>query len=452
MVKKERYHLMGVGGVHMSAIAYLLLAQGYEVSGCDLSPPPSLRPLEEQGLRLFCGHSPTHLDGVDVVVHTAAIRGGNPELEEAHRRGLPVLKRAEMVARLAQGRRMIAVAGSHGKTTTTSLVAYMLLQAGLAPTFLLGGFMLEPQTNVAFGHGPYVVVEADEFDAAFLHYQPWLAVVTNLEPDHLDYYGTFSALREAFRAFLARVEEGGTVVAGGDDAQVLALARESQRPVVTFGLSSGLDLVAREAGPQGHGYRFRALWRGQDLGHFCTPLWGLHNVRNCLAALAVGLALGLPLEALREAVARFQGVRRRFQVLGEVQGITVVDDYAHHPTEVMATLATARERFPGRRLVCLFQPHTYSRSLYLLEGFLSCFGEADVLLVADTYAARERPEEGLDAAALAARIGPQALYVGDLGQATSAVLATLRPGDVFMTIGAGDVDRVAQEVLEHLRT
>jgi len=330
-------------------------------------------------------------------------------------------------------------------------VAYTLLRAGLSPTFLLGGFMVEPETNVAAGEGPYMVVEADEFDAAFLHYRPWLAVVTNVEPDHLDCYGTFAALKEAFRAFLGRVEEGGTVVACGDDRELASMLPTVGRQVVTYGLAPGLDLVGREAAPHGNGYRFRALWRGRDLGHFQTPMWGLHNVRNCLAALAVGLVLGLPLDVLREAVARFRGVRRRFQVLGESGGITVVDDYAHHPTEVQATLAAARQRFPGRRLVCLFQPHTYSRSLYLLDGFRTCFREADVLLLTETYAARERPEEGIDAAALAERIGPQARYVGGLSEAAEAVLTVLRPGDVFLALGAGDVDRAAREVLERLR-
>jgi UDP-N-acetylmuramate--alanine ligase len=449
-MKGGHFHLMGVGGVHMSAIAHLLLEEGYRVSGCDVCPTEALRPLQEKGLRLFHGHNPCHLAEVDVLVHTAAIRQGNPELEEARRRGILVLKRAEMVARLAEGRRMVAVAGSHGKTTTTSLVAYMLWRAGLSPTFLLGGYMVEMDTNVAAGTGPFIVVEADEFDRAFLAYNPWLAVVTNVEPDHLDCYGTFEALKDAFRRFLHQVQEDGIIVACGDDRHVASLVPRLGPPVVSYGLGKGVDLMAQEAVPSSQGYRFRAVWRGQDLGLFQTQLWGLHNVSNCLAALAVGLVLDLPVDLLREALATFRGVKRRFQVIGEARGITVMDDYAHHPTEVRATLAAVRQRFPGRRLVCLFQPHTYSRSRYLLDGFLTCFQEADLLLVADTYAARESPQEGIDAATLAAQIGPHARYVGSLDDATLAVLSSLRPGDVFMTIGAGDVDKVAYRVLEEL--
>jgi len=449
-MREKHFHLMGVGGVHMSAIAYLLLGRGYRVSGCDVGSTEALRPLQEKGLRLSQGHSPRHLADVDVLVHTAAIRQGNPELEEARRRGIPVLKRAEMVARLAEGLRMVAVAGSHGKTTTTSLVAYILWRAGLSPTFLLGGYMVEMDTNVAAGTGPFIVVEADEFDAAFLAYNPWLAVVTNVEPDHLDCYGTFEALKDAFRRFLHQVHEDGAIVVCGDDPYLASLVSGLSRPVVSYGLGGGVDLMAQEALPFSQGYRFRAVWQGQDLGLFHTQLWGLHNVSNCLAALAVGLLLGLPVDLLREALATFRGVKRRFQVVGEAGGVMVVDDYAHHPTEVRATLAAARQRFPGRRLVCLFQPHTYSRSRYLLEGFLTCFQEADLLLVADTYAARESPQEGIDAATLAAHIGPHARYVGSLDDATPAILSLVRPGDVFMTIGAGDVDKVAYRVLEEL--
>jgi UDP-N-acetylmuramate--alanine ligase len=293
-------------------------------------------------------------------------------------------------------------------------------------------------------------VEADEFDRAFLAYNPWLAVVTNVEPDHLDCYGTFEALKDAFRRFLHQVQEDGIIVACGDDRHVASLVPRLGPPVVSYGLGKGVDLMAQEAVPSSQGYRFRAVWRGQDLGLFQTQLWGLHNVSNCLAALAVGLVLDLPVDLLREALATFRGVKRRFQVIGEARGITVMDDYAHHPTEVRATLAAVRQRFPGRRLVCLFQPHTYSRSRYLLDGFLTCFQEADLLLVADTYAARESPQEGIDAATLAAHIGPHACYVGSLDDATLAVLSSLRPGDVFMTIGAGDVDKVAYRVLEEL--
>ncbi len=432
----------------MSAIACLLLARGAKVSGCDLSPPPYLQPLQQEGLVVLRGHSPEHLEGVDVLVYTAAIRADNPELQEGKRKGIPVLKRADMVAQLSEGRRMIAVAGSHGKTTTTSLVAFMLERAGLAPTFLLGGFMLGEDTNVGMGEGPYMVVEADEFDAAFLAYRPWVAVVTNVEPDHLDFYGDFQSLKRAFASFLAQVEPQGAIIACGDDGELVHLL-PWDRQVLLYGLRPSLDLVATEVNFQCHGSSFVVCHRGRELGAFVTHLWGEHNVRNCLAAIGVGLMLGVPVEQIQEAVAQFPGVKRRFQVLGEASGVTVVDDYAHHPTEIRAILSVARLRFPGRRLVCLFQPHTYSRTRYLLEGFLSCFQGADLLLIAHTYAARETPAQGMDASSLAARLGAQ--YVGGLDEAVPTVLSLLRPGDVFMTIGAGDVDKVAGQVLEALR-
>jgi len=446
---------MGIGGIHMSAIAVVLQGQGWRVSGCDLHPSHLTERLQNMGIACQRGHDPAHLAGVDLLVHTAAVRPDNPELAAARSLGIPVLQRAEMVARLAEGKRVVAVAGCHGKTTTTSLVAYALWRAGLRPTFLLGGEMVGLETNVMAGDGPHFVVEADEYAAAFLHYRPQVAAVTNLEPDHLDYYGSFQKLQEAFGRFLGQVEEGGSVVAWGEDAPLRSLVEEALRGksvrTIYFGLDTPCQLLAHDIMLATTGATFRVRWQGVDLGTFTTPLLGLHNVRNCLAGVGVGLALGLEPDALRQAVAEFRGVHRRFEVVGEARGVTVVDDYAHHPTEVEATLAAARRRFPGRRLVCLFQPHTYSRSRYLLDGFRTCFRGADVLLLAETYAAREEPSAGMDAAELAAHIQqPPARYVGGLEEAAAAVLAALQPGDVFLTVGAGDVDRVARRVLEAL--
>ncbi len=455
MMPAGHVHLMGIGGIHMSAIAVLLRGQGWRVSGCDLYPSRLTQRLQGMGIAVLTGHDPCHLEGVDMLVHTAAVRPDNPELTAARATGMPVLKRAEMVARLAQGKRVVAVAGCHGKTTTTSLVAYILWRAGLRPTFLLGGEMVGLETNVMAGDGPHFVVEADEYDAAFLHYHPWIAAVTNVEPDHLDYYVTFSRLREAFGRFLSQVQDGGQVVVWGDDPSLRELTEGALagRPVerTYFGLQPPCQLRSDDIMLAATGAVFRVRWRQRDLGTFSTPLLGMHNVRNCLAAIGVGLALGIEPEALKEAVAEFRGVHRRFEVLGEARGVTVVDDYAHHPTEVEATLAAARQRFPGRRLVCLFQPHTYSRSRYLLEGFRSCFRSADVLLMAETYAAREDPSQGMSAAELAASVmEPPARFVGGLQQAAEAALRELRPGDVFLTVGAGDVDRVGRAVLEAL--
>jgi UDP-N-acetylmuramate--alanine ligase len=457
----QRVHLVGVGGIHMSAIAQVLLARGHAVSGSDLYLSPLTERLEEMGVTVSRGHDATHVDEADMVVYTSAAPAENPELVEAHRRGLPTIKRAAMVARLMEGKRAIAVAGSHGKTTTSSLIAFMLWQAGRSPTFMVGGEMLNLETNALPGDGPDFVVEADEFDAAFLNYYPDIALVTNVEPDHLDIYGSYEGLLDAFRRFLSQVKPDGYIVACEDDPALRAMLPQAVGDdvhppvhVVSYGLHSDSQWRVENISSKGvDGFSFVVKCGKQVYATFETRLPGIHNVSNALGAIAVGSVLGLPLEAMRQSVAEFRGVRRRFQPIGEAAGVTVMDDYAHHPTEVQATLAAARQRFPGRRLICLFQPHTYTRTRYLLDGFRTCFAECDVLLIAETYAAREEPSAGMSAEQLAAEISqPPARYAGDLNQSAEAVAALLEPGDVFFTIGAGDVEKVAPMVLEALKT
>ena len=455
----HRVHLVGIGGIHMSAIARILLAWGHSVSGSDVKLSPLTDRLREIGAAVHQGHDAAHIGDAELVVYTAAAQADNPELAEARRRGLPVLQRAEMVARLMAGRRAVAVAGCHGKTSTTALIAFILHHAGRDPTFLVGGEMVDLATNAQAGRGPEIVVEADEFAGAFLHYHPQIAVVTNVEPDHLDYYGSFPRLVTAFRQFLSQVPADGTIVACADDPTLREmLSRPQQHPpirarVVPYGLTKGAEffaenLLRKDVG----GFSFLLQYPGEPVGSFETGLAGIHQVRNALAAIAVASVLGLPQEAVRDAVTRFRGVQRRFQHVGDAAGVTVMDDYAHHPTEVRATIAAAVQRFPGRRLVCLFQPHTFSRTQYLLDGFRACFQGVDELLIAETYAAREEPSAGMSARELAEVLdNPPARYVGSLDEAPAAVLAVLRPGDIFFTIGAGDVDRVGPEVLEGLK-
>jgi len=455
----RRVHLVGIGGIHMSAIARILLAWSHQVSGSDLKLSPLTDRLRELGATVHQGHDATHLGDAELVVYTAAAQAENPELAEARRRGLPVLQRAEMVARLMAGRRAIAVAGCHGKTSTTALIAFILRQAGRDPTFLVGGEMVDLATNAEAGGGQEIVVEADEFAGAFLHYHPQIAVVTNIEPDHLDYYGSFPRLLAAFRQFLSQVPADGTIVACADDPTLREmLSRPQQHPpirarVVRYGVTEDAEfftknLLRKDVG----GFSFLLQYHGESVGSFETGLAGIHQVRNALAAIAVASVLELPEESVRDAVARFRGVQRRFQHIGDAAGVTVMDDYAHHPTEVRATIAAAVQRFPGRRLVCLFQPHTYTRTRYLLDGFRACFQGVDELLIAETYAAREEPSAGMSAHELADLLeNPPARYVGSLAEAPAAVLAILRPSDVFFTIGAGNVDEVGPKVLEGLR-
>ena len=451
----ERVHLVGVGGMHLSGIARILAAWGHRVTGSDLRLSPLTDALAAAGVTVLEGQRPEHVGDAELVVTTSAARDDNPELAEARRRGVPILKRAEFIARLMEGRFSVCVAGTHGKTTTTGLIASMLVRAGRSPTYLVGGEVRDLGTNAAPGDGDQIVVEADEFDRAFLEYRPDLAVVTNVEPDHLDIYGSFEALAEAFGQFIAQVKPGGRLIACADSAELRELlASPSIRAhVETYAVDQPAGWTANDIESlPGGGQAFTVKRSGTGLGRFETALSGRHNVSNALASIAAGIGLGLPLDVVREAVAAYGGARRRFELVGEAAGVTVMDDYAHHPTEVAATLAAARQRFAGRRLVAVFQPHTYSRTQYLLEGFRSCFRDLDELFVLATYAAREPESAGLDAEALAAAIeAPRARYVASFEEATQAALDLLRPGDVFFTIGAGDVDAVGPLVVEGLR-
>lgn len=456
----KRVHLVGVGGAHMSAIARILLSRGHQVSGSDLKRSPVIDALKALGLAGYEGHDAAHVGDAEMVVTTSAAKEDNPELAEARRRGIPVLKRAEMVARLMEGRTSVAVAGTHGKTTTTGLVAYLLVRAGLAPTYLVGGDVRDLGSNAAPGEGPHIVVEADEYDSAFLHYRPDVAIVTNIEPDHLEYFETFERMTQEFGRFMAAVPEGGCLIPCTDSpkvAEIVDVGGVSGAPlrasrIETYGLRAEALWTARALEPNAAGgFDFVVLRAGTEIGAFRTRIPGEHNVANALAAVVAGLALGLSPAFLREAVADYRGVARRFEIVGEAGGVVVVDDFAHHPTEVRATVAAARVRYPGRRIVAVFQPHTYTRTRYLLDDFKTCFAGVDRLIILETYAARERPEQGLTGRDLAGAVAaPPAEYVADFDEAADRLAAELRSGDVLMTLGAGDVDRVGPMTLERL--
>ena len=457
----QRVHLVGIGGVHMSAIAHILMTWGHTVSGSDLRLSSFTDRLVGQGAMVHVGHDAANVDDAGLVVITSAATKDNPEILEAQRRGIPIIKRADMVARLMEGHSSIAIAGTHGKTTTTALVSFMLVRAGFSPTFLVGGDVVNLGTNAAAGEGEHVVVEADEFDAAFLSYTPDIAVVTNIEPDHLDIYGTFDELISAFAQFLKQVPPDGLIIACSDDqtlAELLGRGKSEAIPLQShnvefYGLDTPVDWVVSHLGKSAEGgQEFFVGLHGRPYGEFSIALPGRHNVADALAAIAVGHHAGVPLAIMKKALADFRGAGRRFEFIGEAAGVTVMDDYAHHPTELRATIAAARQRFEGRRLVGLFQPHTYSRTLYLLEGFRTCFEGLDVLLIADTYAAREPIAAGMSAEELAREVTrPKASFVATFAGAAAAVLEILRPGDVFFTLGAGDVNEVGAMVLGGLR-
>ncbi|MBU0491382.1 MAG: UDP-N-acetylmuramate--L-alanine ligase [Chloroflexi bacterium] len=438
-------HLVGIGGAGMSPMAAILLQRGESVSGSDMQATPITADLAARGAVVVQGHRPEHVNGADRVVISSAVPADNPELVEARRRGLPVLKAAELLGEIMRDRVGLCVAGTHGKTTTTALLALALREAGLDPGFVIGGVPQDLPTSGHWGTGPHFVAEADEYDRRFLALTPQVAVITSLDADHLDVYGTMDALQDAFAAFAARVPADGYVVGCGDEARVLAL---HQRPElrgtwVTYGLGPGHDWSATNMTPNDAGGHDFAV---SGAGEFRLQVPGRHNVANATAVVAVAGLLGVDMDAVRRALAGFRGVQRRFEVLGEVNGVPVIDDYAHHPAEIRATLAAARQRYPGRRLVAVHQPHTYTRTRALLTEFASALAQADVVMLTPIYAARERDTLGVSSADLAAAMD-RVILTDSLDEAAARVLELLRPSDVLITLGAGDVNRIAYSVI-----
>jgi len=446
-------HIVGIGGMHMSAIAQLLHERGERVQGSDLEASDLTRNLEAMGVTVFPEHAAENLGEVRCVVATAAVGDDNPEVAEARRRGLPVLGRPEVVAGLMEGKRVIAVAGSHGKTTTSSLIAFILSRAGRQPMYLIGGESRDLGGNASWGGGDICVVEADEYQRAFHAYDPDVAVITNVDADHLDLYGTPEAYEEAFLTFARRLREGGKLMAGGGNAgsQRVAETITGEAMVETYGLGDDCTWQATDVTLDQTGATFTVKRRGDALGELTIALPGEYAVENTLAAAAVCLGEGTPFATVRDAAACFQGAKRRFERVGEAGGVLVIDEYAHHPSEVRAVLGAARTRFPGRRLIGIHQPHTYSRIAYLWEAWLGCWEGLDELVILETYAARETPLEGRSAADMARNIAqPAASYAPDFATAVEQAAALSRPGDVVMTIGAGNVTEVGPLLLEAL--
>jgi len=454
----RKVHFVGVGGIGMCGLAELLKSQGYHVSGTDLREGPTVTRLRSLGVRVEIGHDAAHVGDADVVVFSSAVRADNPELRFAEERKIPVIRRAEMLAEVMRLKDGIAVAGSHGKTTTTSLVAHVLHSAGLDPTAVIGGRVLgtggdHEVTGARLGHGDLLVAEADESDGSFLRLSPVIAVITNIDPEHLDHYGSEAALRDAFVDFANRVPFWGLVVLCLDHPGVQAILPAVTRRVTTYGFSSQADLSAHDLESAGWGARFGVRRRGEKLGSVTLPLPGRHNVANALAALAVALELEVDFAVAADALAAFEGIERRFQLRGEARGVRVVDDYGHHPAEIRATLAAARAVHEGR-IVVVFQPHRYTRTRDLLGEFATAFNDADRLLVTDVYPAGEAPIPGADAASLVEAIrahGHHAVeHVADLADVTARLVPELAAGDLVVTLGAGSVVRLGPEILEAL--
>lgn len=455
LASKSHVYLVGIGGIGLSAIARVLLAQGHRVSGSDRRASTITDALADEGMTVYIGHDASHLPAdADLIIVSSAVPADNPEVVAAQQRGIPVVKRAEVLGAMMTGKVGIAVAGTHGKTTITALIAFTLMRAGYEPTFIVGGVLHDLDTNARAGKGPHFVVEADEYDHTFLGLRPQMAVVTNIEVDHPDCYPDLESMIEAFRSFLALVPSDGCVVGCSDDGRVRGLLGELRAvPRITYGLDSGADWQATDIrATEVGGGDFLVRHKGRDVGRFSIRLSGVHNVQNALAVLAVAHHLSVDQETVRGALAEFQGTGRRFEHKGTAGRVTVIDDYAHHPTQIRATLAAARARFPQSVIWAVFQPHTYSRTKALLDEYAASFGDADHVVVTAIYAAREYDTLGVSAADLLARTPhPDARLIADLDAVTEYLVAHVQPGDVVLTLGAGDGYLVGEKLLGRLR-
>ncbi len=445
-------HFMGIGGVGMCGLAEVLQSQGLQVSGCDLTDSERTRYLQGLGISVGRGHDPAHLDGVDALVMTSAVAPDDAELLVARERGLVVARRAEMLGELMRMRRGVAVAGTHGKTTTTALIGHILTAAGEDPTVIVGGRAHALGSHARIGSGRLLVCEADEYDRSFLELAPEIAVITNLEPEHLDCYGDRATLEAAFASFANRTSVFGAVVACADDPGARRLRGAVRRRVVSYGTSADADVRFQVTASDPGGTGFRVRRGNDDLGAVRLKLPGAHNALNAVAAITVGLELGIGFAALADACSTFSGVARRFEVRGERRGVTVVDDYAHHPSEIAAVLEAARQAMPGRRVVAVFQPHLFSRTREFARGFAQALLGAEVAVVLPIYPARERPIDGVSAQLVvdeAERLGhPMVLAGSPPEEGLDELDGLLQSGDVLLTLGAGDVDRVGSRWLE----
>jgi UDP-N-acetylmuramate--alanine ligase len=475
--KIQRIHFVGIGGIGMSGIAEVLLNLGYKVSGSDLKSSSVTQRLASLGAATFEGHRAENISGAEVVVTSSAISPDNPEVAEAHGQHIPVIQRAEMLAELMRLKYGIAIAGMHGKTTTTSMVAAVLAAGGLDPTVVVGGRVDAMGSNARLGKSQYLVAEADESDRSFLKLSPILSVVTNIDREHMDCYRNMRDVKKAFLEFMDRVPFYGMIVACNDDPMLRRLLPEVPRRTVTYGTKRGSDFwiripgsgksqsphpfdqlrassVAQDATRVGQPLnRFSVRYREENLGEFTLHVPGVHNVLNATAAIAVGVGLDISVDAIRAALDQFRGVDRRFQLRGCAAGVSVIDDYGHHPTEIKATLAAARQ-CGFRKIHVIFQPHRYTRTRDLMEEFSTAFADADSLIVLDIYAASEKPIEGITGEALAQRIrasGKNAQYVGSFADAVTSAAATAQEGDMVLTLGAGSVSQLGPMIVQELQ-
>ncbi len=450
----KHIHFVGIGGIGMSGIAEVLLKEGFKVSGSDLVRNAIVDRLEQAGANIFIGHAAPHIHEAEAVVTSSAVDVDNPEVLEAQKRKIPLVQRAEMLGELMRFRRGIAIAGTHGKTTTTSLVSAVLAEAKMDPTFVIGGVVNSARTNARLGTGEYLVAEADESDASFLHLQPQMAVVTNIDADHMETYGgSFERLKQTYLAFLQNLPFYGLAVACFDDAEVRNVCRELARPILSYGIEKGADIRASNIVFEERSSFFDVSHLKRELGRFELSMPGTHNVQNALAAIAIASKLGIDMETVKAALQKFEGIGRRFERVGmlSVEGgeVEMVDDYAHHPVELKATLDAASGCWPQKRVVTVFQPHRYSRTRDLFDDFAQLLSTVEHLVLTEVYPAGEAPIAGADGRALSKAIrkrGNDPVFVETLEELTQVLSGYLLPGDILLSLGAGDIGRYANQL------
>ncbi len=449
------FHFVGIGGIGMSALAQILLEKGYEVSGSDVAKSNQVQRLEQYGAKIKIGHAAQNLNGSDVTVVSSAISINNPEVKAAIRRGIPILHRSEMLALLMKEGKGIAVSGTHGKTTTTGMISVLLERAGLDPTVIIGGVVEQFKSNAKFGKGEYVVAEADESDGSLVRLSPHIAIVTNIEADHMDYYSDISQIKSTFAKFLSKLPEDGLAILCTDDQNVKRVSELYHGKKLTYGLNNGAYLKAIHIEYSGMGSKFLVINRGLEIGNFRLNVPGTHNIYNALAAIGLGMELGIGLDVIQDTLLEFKGAKRRFQIISNHGGMVVVDDYAHHPTEIMATLSAARKIHGRGRIISVFQPHRYSRTQYFFDLYGKCFFNSDQVIVTDIYSAGEKPIPKIDGSLIAETLqkyGHQGVtYIPKIQDVTNYIMNTADKEDFVITLGAGDVWKVAYEISDKLQ-
>jgi len=456
MNKVKTVHFVGIGGCGMSAIAKILVKKGYKVTGSDIRESANTIRLREMGARVFIGHDKTNVRGADLTVFSSAIHAGNPEVDESISSGIPIEKRADMLSWIMdQFNDRICVAGTHGKTTTTSMISIVLSKCEKDPTFIIGGEANDVDGNARLGSGSYVVAEADESDASFLTLHPTVAVITNVEADHMDYFGSLNKIIDAFSDFAHLVPEDGLIVMGGSGEGINAVKRTiTDRKLVTYGLSDEFDFWGDNFKFSERRVKFDAHNKDKILGRVTLCVPGKQNIENALAVIAVALHLGCDFSGISSGLQFFTGAKRRFQLIGEIRDIMIVDDYGHHPTEVSMTLEAAKFGYPDRRIICIFQPHRFTRTAHLYDEFGTAFGNADITIISDIYSAGEAPINGISGETIFNEVnktGKQAVYIKKKEQIANYIMEIARPNDLIITMGAGDINNVGKEILSRLK-